>query len=160
MPPPLASLWRLGVQTMARILIVDDEPPVREILVRLVVAAGHETAEADTAEAAIELMAANPAAVAFCDVEMPGRGGLWLAAEIRKRHPDVAIVLATGVSTVPPAISLRTGVVAYLLKPFGRTEVLAAVGQGLAWHEQAVAGGPATGEAASQLQEWIDGLNK
>lgn len=145
---------------MARILIVDDEPPMREILVRLVAAAGHDTAEADTAEAAIELMAANPAAVAFCDVEMPGRGGLWLAAEIRKRHPDVAIVLATGVSTVPPAISLRTGVVAYLLKPFGRTEVLAAIDQGLAWHAQAVAGaGPATG-GGDALREWLDGLNK
>ena len=60
----------------------------------------------------------------------------------------MAVVLATGVSTVPPAISLRTGVVAYLLKPFGRTEVLAAIDQALAWHEQAVAGaGPSTGGA-------------
>lgn len=145
---------------MARILIVDDEPSMREILSRIVVAAGHDAAEAGTAEDAIEAMAASPAAVAFCDVEMPGRGGLWLTAELRKRHPAVAVVLATGVSTLPPAISLRSGVVAYLLKPFSRAQVIEALDQALAWHEQAVAGGPAAGEAANRLQEWLDGLNK
>ena len=59
---------------MARVLIVDDEAPVRKILRRMVVADGHETIEAETAEQALELMAQSPAGVAFVDIQMPEIG--------------------------------------------------------------------------------------
>ena len=63
-------------------------------------------------------MKANPAAVVFCDVQMPGQGGLWLAGVLRTQFPYAAIILATGVATVPATTSLRPGILAYLTKPF------------------------------------------
>lgn len=143
---------------VARILIVDDEPPMRELLRRLVAPAGHDVIEAGTAEDAVAALSAGAVDVAFCDVEMPGKGGLWLTNEIRRRHAATAVVLATGVASLPPAISLKAGVVAYLLKPFDRAQVMAALHQALAWHEQALIGGDPDG--AESLKEWLDGLDR
>lgn len=148
----------MGPPPMARILIVDDEPPMRELLSRFVQAAGHEVAQADSAESALALCAANPPAVVFCDLHMPGRGGAWLVTELRKTLPTAALVLATGVSAVSPEISLRAGVVAYLLKPFNRAQVLKALNDGLDWHQQAVARGPSAD--LDRLEEWLDDLKK
>ena len=76
--------------------------------------------------------------MALCDVTMPGRGGLWLVERMREAHPAVAVVLATGVETVHPSISLAENVVRYLVKPFERATVLAAVGLARDWHEAAI----------------------
>ncbi len=64
---------------------------------------------------------ATPPAVALCDIRMPGRDGLWLAEQIRHDAPETAVIMATGVQDVGPAVtSLRQGVIDYLTKPFGR----------------------------------------
>ena len=136
------------------VLVVDDEASVREILVRWLGAAGYQTDEADSADAALERVAARQPAVALCDVEMPVHNGLWLVERLRERYPTVAIVLATAVDTVPGSISLRSGVVAYVLKPFDRTQVLGAVEKAIAWH-RAAAGGPRQPAASSGLDDWL-----
>src|SRR5437868_3305849 len=99
------------------VLVVDDEPRMREILVRWIAPAGYATKEAPGADAALEVLAATPCEVVFCDIQMPGHDGLWLVKQLRKQFPKVAIVLATGVDSVPPAVSLQGGVVEYLVKP-------------------------------------------
>ncbi|MGE4069003.1 MAG: response regulator [Vicinamibacterales bacterium] len=141
---------------MARVLIVDDEAPLRQLLTRIVRDAGHEADQAETAEAALEVMAANPAAVVFCDVQMPGQGGVWLTMRLREQFPASAMVLATGVSTVPPAVSMRSGIVSYLLKPFGRAEVISALEAALAWHLQTVANGPRVEDGADRIEDWLE----
>ena len=61
----------------------------------------------------------TPADIALCDVNMPGRDGVWLAAQIRERFPTTAVIMATSVDDVDMAVSsLRNDVVDYLLKPF------------------------------------------
>lgn len=127
---------------MALILIVDDEHGVRQVLARWIQGAGHETLEAESADAALRVMEKQPAAVAFCDIQMPGHDGLWLTAELRKRYRETAIVLATGVSTVAATISMQAGVLAYLVKPFSRESVIPALEAALAWHTNAVDAGP------------------
>jgi CheY-like chemotaxis protein len=74
--------------------------------------------------------------VAICDVHLPGASGLWLAELIRREHPHTAIVLATGDATLPPRETLRASVVAYVVKPVVREELLAAVQTGIAWSAQ------------------------
>ncbi len=145
---------------MSRILIVDDETAVRQVLNRWLTAARYEVSEAENADAALEVMAATPAAVVLSDVQMPGHDGLWLTAELRKRYPGTAVILATGVSTVPANISMQAGVLAYLVKPFRSHDVLEAVKSAIAWHDDAAAKGPEPAPGIDKIKDWLDSLNK
>ena len=143
---------------MALILSVDDQYNVREVLVRWIKRAGHETLEAESADAALEVMKTQLADVVFSDVQMPGRDGLWLTGELRKRYPTTAVVLATQVSTVAPQITMQAGVLAYLIKPFNQESVMRALETALAWHTEAVASGPHPDDTTERLEEWLDSL--
>ena len=124
---------------MDRVMIVDDEAPVRSLIKRCVESAGYDAAVAESAEEALERMRERLAAVAVCDINMPDRNGLWLAHEIRVRFPDTAVVMATGVCEVDAAVSsLRSGALDYLLKPLKLEAVREAVRRGVAWHHRAV----------------------
>ena len=143
---------------MALILIVDDEQIVRQLLTRMLQGRGHDLLEADSAEAALKVMETQQAGVVFSDVQMPGHDGLWLTAEVRKRYPTTAVILATGVSTIAPSVSMQSGVLAYIVKPFSRQAVIDALAEGLAWHEATVANGPAPADTLDKLQHWLDSL--
>ena len=143
---------------MALILIVYDEHSVRQVLARWIRGAGHEIVEAESADAALQVMEKQPAAVVFSDIQMPGRDGLWLTAELRKRYQTTAVILATQVSTVAPRISMQAGVLAYLVKPFSRESVIDALQLALAWHAEAVATGPRPEDTPERVQEWLDSL--
>jgi DNA-binding NtrC family response regulator len=141
---------------MSSVLIVDDEPQMREILRRWL-APDDDTREAPDADAAVEMLAAAPSDVVVCDVRMPGHDGLWLVAQIRERFPQTAIILATGLDSVPPHVSLQAGVVEYLVKPFQRESVRMAVKRAAAWHEEAVTRGTRGADADDPLAGWLNG---
>jgi len=140
---------------MAVILIVDDEPGVRRLLARYLDGLGHDLLESESADAALQVMSKRPAAVVFCDIQMPGHDGLWLAGEIRRQYPTAAIVLATSVTTVAPCVSMQAGVLAYLVKPFRRESVIEALETAVTWHEVTVAIGPHPDETADQLETLV-----
>ena len=121
---------------MSVVLIVDDEPAVREILSRWLSAAGYTTHQAADAESALELLATVPVAVALCDQTMPGQGGRWLVTQIHEKFPRTAIIIATGAS-VPSQVMLQRGLAGYLSKPFSRALVVSAVEDAMAWHRVA-----------------------
>jgi putative nucleotidyltransferase with HDIG domain len=117
------------------ILIVDDEPDVRRVLARWLDRRGYRVRTAGSAEDALTCMAKEPAAVALCDIRMPGRDGLWLLARLREEFPETAVVMATGVGEIAPAVlSLRQGVVDYLTKPFTAERLADAVQRAMDWH--------------------------
>jgi DNA-binding NtrC family response regulator len=142
---------------MATVLIVDDEAHVRELLGYSIRKAGHTVVEADSSEAALTMMEQHQAAVVFTDIQMPGHDGRWLTIELRKRFPHAAIVLATSVTDLEPTITLRFGVLSYLLKPFNLDAVGKALRMALEWHEEAVATSPAAVEQ-ERLEAWLDSL--
>jgi DNA-binding NtrC family response regulator len=144
---------------VSSVLIVEDDARMREVMARWLNAAGYETREAADAETALALLNDGGSDVALCDVVMPGKGGLWLVERAREEYPDVAIVLATGVENVHPSISLGGNVVDYLIKPFERAAVLAAVGLARAWHEAAPARRQAR-EGEDPLSEWLRGRKR
>jgi putative nucleotidyltransferase with HDIG domain len=122
----------------SRVLIVDDENGVRELMSRWLQADGYAVTTAANAEEALGRLEATPSAVALCDIRMPGRDGLWLAERIRHRYPETAVIMATGVQEAGPAVhTLRQGVTDYLTKPFGRARLEEAVTRGLEWHRSA-----------------------
>jgi putative two-component system response regulator len=120
------------------VLIVDDEPGVRHLMRRWLESRGYVVAVAAGADKALELLSAAPTAVALCDLRMPGHDGLWLADQLRREHPDTAVIIATGLNDVSAAIeSLRRGVVEYLTKPFERDRLCEAVSRAVEWHRTA-----------------------
>ena len=139
---------------MPNILVVDDDPNVREVLRRFLESAGYQVVMAATAEDAIGMLSGPPLSVAFCDIHMPGASGLWLAEQIRRASPATAVVLATGDARIPPAESLRSGVVAYMVKPFTCEDVLRAAEQGVRWSANAQTQ-PPTRRAPAQLESGL-----
>src|SRR6185436_3692803 len=107
---------------------------VRQVLARWIASAGHTVREAESAAAALAEAENHEPAVVFCDVQMPGRDGVWLTGELRKRHPATAVVLATAFSTIAPRVSMQAGVVAYLVKPFASAAISEALSLALQWH--------------------------
>lgn len=105
-------------QRAVGVLIVDDEEAIRQLLSRWVEDMGHVAETAADADEALAHLAQIPVNVAVCDVGLQGRSGVWLIHEIRRRHPGVAVVIATGLNQMDPAVTLAPGVVAYLVKPF------------------------------------------
>jgi response regulator RpfG family c-di-GMP phosphodiesterase len=120
------------------VLVVDDEPAVRELLTLWLQSSGYAVATAASAEDALNQMESEPPAVAVCDIRLPGHDGLWLADRIRHAYPETAVIMATAMQDVEPAVeSLRQGVVDYLTKPFGPERLREAVVRGLEWHASA-----------------------
>ena len=142
------------------VLVVDDEAPIRQILMRWLAPAGYETREAGDADAALEALTTSPADVVLCDVQMPGHDGLWLVAQMRERFPDVAVVLATASHTVTPAASMQPAIVEYLVKPLTREPVLSAVRRGVEWRRAAIARARGRTGDADALNDWLNGRTK
>jgi DNA-binding response OmpR family regulator len=140
---------------VSAVLIVDDDERLRSLLARWLGSAGYDTRQAADAESGLEQLLAGGCDVAVCDVIMPGRGGLWLVQRVREQCPAVAIVLATGVEHVHPSVSLGGNVVEYLVKPFGRAEVVAAVALARASRESAARMGGSEGDG-DPLAAWLD----
>ena len=114
------------------ILVVDDDEGVRKLLARWVAAMGYTVKVAPDAEAALDVMRGFQIDVALCDVRMPGHDGVWLVDQMRRLHPSVAVVLATGLLEMDPMVTLRPGVVGYIVKPFNRDDLEQVVKRGMA----------------------------
>ena len=121
--------------TLPSVLVVDDEPGVRELMARWLASGGYDVRTAANAEDALERVHDRAPAVALCDIRMPGHDGLWLAHQIRQDAPETAVIMATGLQDVGSAVSsLRQGVIDYLRKPFGRDRLEDSVVRGIEWH--------------------------
>jgi len=108
-----------------RILAVDDEPYVRDLVSRWLTGAGYACAQAATAQAALEHLRDNEVHLLTLDVNMPGRSGMDLLQDIKKDYPDTAVLMMTGVNDTKAAISaLTNGAWGYLVKPVEREELL------------------------------------
>ena len=112
----------------ATILVVDDEPDVREVVAEYFVAHGYAAVGADGADAARTLAARHAIDVALVDIHMPGEDGLSLARHLRERYAKMAIVMLTSAGTVVDRIvGLEMGADDYVAKPFDPRELLARV---------------------------------
>jgi putative two-component system response regulator len=112
----------------ARILVVDDERFVTDVLRRWLECEGHSCAAAASAEEALARLEEEPFDLVVSDIGMPGMSGLELLLEIGHRHPTVAVLMQTAVDDRGTAIAaLRQGAFGYLIKPLDEQEVVIAV---------------------------------
>jgi len=116
------------VNPTARVLIADDESSIRFFLRETLESAGHEVVEVETGDAALEALSAEPFAIAFLDIRMPGLTGIELLDQIQALGSDVAAVIITAQNTFENAVeAMKRGALDYLVKPFGMEDVLALV---------------------------------
>jgi CheY-like chemotaxis protein len=101
-----------------RILVVDDEPVVAEVLAEAIRAAGYEALVALDGAEALDVLAATPVDGVFMDLVMPGLSGLSVLAQIRNRHPLLPVVVISGHAVGGTAAKAKElGAVAVLEKP-------------------------------------------
>lgn len=111
-----------------RVLVVDDETEIRDMLLIRLRMEGYDCTEAGSAEAALQHLGERPCDVVVSDLRMGGRSGLALLEEVRRSHPGTAVILATGENDVRVAIeAMKQGAADYLLKPFQFELVIAGV---------------------------------
>lgn len=127
------DLTRNGERTEPlRCVVADDEPRLRQVLVRVMKGEGFVCEEAGTGVEALAQLAQAPTALLLTDLRMPEMDGMELLTAVHDRYPDVSVILITAVADVDVALqALTAGAVDYLTKPFHLEEVRARVSQAM-----------------------------
>ena len=100
------------------VTVVDDEPVAQDVLVRAARSWHYGCQSASTAEQALELLEKNLTPIVVTDLRMPGRGGVWLVREIRRRWPQVGVIVLTAGCDQDAADECRmAGAHHYFFKP-------------------------------------------
>lgn len=128
------------------ILVVDDNPLIRDLLAQALTRAGFLTARAPDGEEALGWLAAVSFDAVVSDVCMPRMDGLELLEQIRTRFPQLPVVLMTGSSTeVMREAALAFGATALLEKPVASDDLIAAVVHALRGERTEMAGARSAG---------------
>jgi CheY-like chemotaxis protein len=101
---------------------------------------GFDVVEAASAAEALDRMAENPACVALCDINLPDRNGLWLAAQLRRQFPLTALVMITGYGITALPANFDANSIGYLTKPFTQQQLLQTVTWALDWQTERTSG--------------------
>jgi DNA-binding NtrC family response regulator len=118
-------------QVSGLVLVVDDDEGVRRVLSRWAADMGYTVHAAADADSALDTMREHQVDVALVDVRMPGHDGIWLIDQMRRLFPETAVVLATGLLEMDPMVTLRPGVVGYVVKPFNREDLTQVIKRGM-----------------------------
>lgn len=107
-----------------RVLVVEDEKSVRELLIRTAGEWGFVATPASSGEIAARLNDAESFDIAILDLGLPGMNGIDTLARLRQRSPSIQGIILTGSATVPAAkAAIHLGVVEFLTKPCNRGEL-------------------------------------
>jgi response regulator RpfG family c-di-GMP phosphodiesterase len=115
-----------------RILVVDDEKIIREIIADFLSMEGFAVRTAEDGDSALLELSRQQYDLVLCDMKMPKMGGLELLEAIRKHTPNIVTIMMTGFGTVESAIdAMKKGAYDYILKPFKVDEVVQVIRRGL-----------------------------
>jgi EAL domain-containing protein (putative c-di-GMP-specific phosphodiesterase class I)/CheY-like chemotaxis protein len=116
----------------ARVLVVDDEQTVQQLLVRLLSAAGYDVRTANNGEEALRKLELESVDLVVTDLVMPKADGMAVLQTMRERSIDVPVVMITGAPTTESAMhAVRYRADAYLTKPVDPAAFISAVGRAL-----------------------------
>jgi len=142
---------------MSTILIIDDEPNLRRSLSLILMREGYQVTCAASAQEALQLLQAGSYDLVFLDLKMPDRDGMSILPEMRRRYPDMPVVILTAHATLNSAMeAVRQGAREYLLKPIQPDRILERTREILSQQEQ-----PARRrEILSQMQTLLGELHQ
>src|SRR5438132_2850525 len=127
-PPSRAA----GGSTRPRVLVVDDEASIRDLLAKTLALAEYDVDLAPDGRTALERLRIIPYDLLITDLKMPGVDGLTVIREARRLKTDLPVIIITGFSTEASAIeAVNLGVSGYLTKPFRVPRVLAVAAKAL-----------------------------
>jgi DNA-binding response OmpR family regulator len=110
---------------MARVLVVDDDVTVREVVVTYLRAAGHDVDETADGESALALMRDTPTDLLVLDLMLPGIDGLTVCERLRSRGDDLPVIMLTALgSETDRVVGLERGADDYVTKPFSPRELV------------------------------------
>ena len=105
-------------QNSGKILVVDDEEPIRRSLCYSLEDAGYEILETDNGASALEIVEKTPPECILLDLRMPGMDGLEVLAQVSKRFPLISVVIVSGANSTTNVLeALRLGACNYITKP-------------------------------------------
>ena len=118
--------------TKPKILIVDDDTDLLELLAIRLTAAGYKTETVQSAEAALNHLAVSRPQLVISDMQMSGMDGMTLFEHIHRTLPTLPVIILTAHGTIPDAVTaVQRGVFGYLAKPFDSKTLLANISQAL-----------------------------
>ena len=121
-----------AVQGRARVLVVDDEAPIRDLLAKTLTMADYEVDVVPDGRTAVDRLRIIEYDLLITDLRMPGVDGLNVIREARRLKSDLPVIILTGYSSEASAIeAINLGVQGYLTKPFRVPRVLAAAAKAL-----------------------------
>ncbi len=107
-----------------RILVVDDDPPLRKACCEIAAGMGFVPLAAGSVAEAQKVLRQQPVEILLLDLKLPGGGGLMLLSEVRTLYPKMGVVVMTAFATVASAVeAMRIGAGDYLTKPFTLEEM-------------------------------------
>jgi len=131
-PAPAAPTRPATGATRPRVLVVDDEASIRDLLSKTLALAEYDVDVAPDGRSALERMRLYPYDLLIADLKMPGMDGLTVIREAKRYKADLPVIIITGFSTESSAIeAVNLGVAGYLTKPFRVPQVLAAAAKAL-----------------------------
>jgi len=131
-PRPAPAPRPAAGTTRPRILVVDDEASIRDLLAKTLALAEYDVDVAPDGRSALERMRLYPYDLLIADLKMPGMDGLAVIREAKRYKADLPVIIITGFSTESSAIeAVNLGVAGYLTKPFRVPQVLAAAAKAL-----------------------------
>jgi excisionase family DNA binding protein len=131
-PAPSAPRPQAAAATRPRVLVVDDEASIRDLLSKTLALAEYDVDLAPDGRSALERLRIIPYDLLITDLKMPGVDGLTVIKEARRLKTDIPVIIITGFSTEASAIeAVNLGVSGYLTKPFRVPRVLAAAAKAL-----------------------------
>ena len=115
-----------------RVMVVDDQAIVRDVLQAHFSGEGYECTQAENVGRAKEILVSNRFDACFIDVHMPGESGLDLLVHLCYHHPDTVAIMLTGVYDANMAVTaMKFGAYDYVTKPFERSDLLMRLQQAL-----------------------------
>lgn len=114
------------------ILVVDDEPIVRESIADWLKDAGYQVGTAETGEEALEILKKRDFSVLVLDLRLPGKTGVNVLQEVKKERPWIKAIIITAYPTAQTAVeAMKLGAVDYLVKPFAPDDLERLIGETL-----------------------------
>ena len=117
---------------MARILVIDDERVIRQILLAFLTEQGHQVSAAESGEDGVAIAITTPPDLVLLDLMLSGMDGLETFRQLRERLPAVGCIFMTGYGSIRSAVdAIRAGGDDYLTKPFDNDELLITINRSL-----------------------------
>ena len=141
------------------VLIVDDEKPIRDLIVSFLTRDSYLCFTAEDSAGAKEILAEGKVDLLISDINMPGESGIELIRWVKKEYSDVGIVVATALGNpIEAETVLKEGVYGYIVKPFNKNMVLITVDNALRIRKMELEEKQQKKELESQLQTLFDNL--